>query len=113
MSKGGSAAGGGCTIEVFAPVDASGRRAVKPFLHPSAWIGIASLILCQPIAAQPVDFTLEPVDSSGDVGISASLAVDGSGKPHVAYLDLTNNMLRHAWRDAAGWHTEPVAAADV
>ena len=67
------------------------------------------------VGADPsvVDFTLEPEESTGDVGTSASVAVDSAGQPHIAYLDLTNNSLRYAWRDQDGWHTESVAAADV
>ena len=79
-----------------------------------AWIAIAQLVIAPRSGAQIfLDFTLEPVESTGNVGTSASLAVDGLGQPHVAYFDLTNNMLRYAWRDGSGWHSEPVAAADV
>lgn len=68
-----------------------------------------------PVAAQPpfVEFTLESVDTAGDVGASASLAVDDKGRPHVAYLDRTSRSLRYAWRDEGGWHAETVGGVDV
>jgi hypothetical protein len=50
----------------------------------------------------------EVADPSGDVGQYASLGLDGSGLPHVSYLDFTNGDLKYAYRDASGWHTVTV-----
>ena len=47
----------------------------------------------------------ETVDSSGDVGRYASLALDDSGVPHIAYWDATQHQIKLAWKTANGWQT--------
>ncbi len=49
------------------------------------------------------------VDPERGVGAYASLALDGSGKPHIAYHDESNGELKHAWYDGTVWHVEVVA----
>ena len=56
----------------------------------------------------------EAVDTVGNVGQYASLALDGSRNPHISYYDLTNTALKYAYKDASGWHIETAYnAADV
>ena len=51
---------------------------------------------------------VETVDSREYVGLYTSLALDGSGYPHISYFDFTNGDLRYAYRDASGWHIQTV-----
>jgi hypothetical protein len=53
---------------------------------------------------------IETVDAAGAVGEYTSLALDGSGWPHISYYaDRNGNeALQYACRDASGWHIETV-----
>jgi len=48
-----------------------------------------------------------------DVGDHVSLAVDGNGLPYLSYHDLTNDRLRAAHWDGAGWDVEVVDATGL
>jgi hypothetical protein len=50
---------------------------------------------------------IETVDAEGYVGYDTALAVDSSGRPHIAYLAETNQ-LRYARYDGTQWHIEMV-----
>ena len=56
----------------------------------------------------------ETVESHGDVGQRTSIAIDGSGRPHISYIYAYNPRvddagdLRHAWLDGTTWQVETV-----
>ena len=62
----------------------------------------------RPAAQDGAGWRIEVVDSQGMVGFDSSLALDGSGRPHISYFDVSNADLKHAWRDGTGWQTETV-----
>lgn len=55
----------------------------------------------------PAGWVSELVDPES--GFAPSLAVDPAGKDHVCYGGPANS-LRHAWRDASGWHIETITS---
>jgi hypothetical protein len=52
-----------------------------------------------------------------DVGQHTGIVVDSNGAPHIAYYDVTNNSLKHAWGDFQSsnyiWHIETVDSGGV
>ncbi|MDH3338750.1 MAG: hypothetical protein OEM76_13120, partial [Gammaproteobacteria bacterium] len=63
------------------------------------------------ISAQAWD--LETVDSTGDVGQYASIAVSAAGIPHVSYYDGSATSLKYATKTASGWIIETVDIGNV
>src|SRR5690349_21481995 len=58
-------------------------------------------------------WTIEAVDSMGDVGYSLDLAIDSVGGLHVSYFRLDDHAVRYAHRSPAGtWTTETVGSSD-
>ena len=53
-------------------------------------------------------WTIEIVDSAGDVGRHTSLALDSSDDPRLSYFDQTNSDLRYAFRVGSAWTIEVV-----
>jgi uncharacterized repeat protein (TIGR01451 family) len=58
-------------------------------------------------AASALVWTTESVEW-GHMGGPADLALDSTGNPGISYHDTIRGGYRYAWRDASGWHSEPV-----
>jgi hypothetical protein len=85
---------------------------VLPNVHPRCSIPALSLFMILGNAiAQP--WLFEVVDSLGDVGRASSLVLDCNGFPHISYVDHSNDALKYAWRDTAGWQIEAVDGPSV
>ena len=81
------------------------------FVHLSCAVGSAREIV---YAYQSTSgWHLEPLPGGDYVPSATSLAVDGNGHAHIAYVsgDAGYYLLRYAYRDAAGWHTQTVPGA--
>jgi hypothetical protein len=64
-------------------------------------------------AAAQSGFVAETVDSTGDVGIQTSIAIDRFGFPHIGYVSSPPSVgLKYARKLAAGWSVE-TASNDV
>jgi len=73
---------------------------------------LLALLVCAfpPSAAAQIPFHIETVDSSGNTGIGASVALDSQGRPHVAYIErlsFTSGTVRYAVKTGAAWTIQP------
>ena len=57
-------------------------------------------------------WTVETVNSNGEVGQYASLALDNKGNPRIAYYDMTNHDLKYASKNGGKWTVETVPTSD-
>lgn len=62
--------------------------------------------------ARALTWMTETVDSLGDVGEFASLALDSMDRPHIAYRDSANGTLKYARWTGSEWEIETVDDAD-
>jgi hypothetical protein len=83
-------------------LDASGRPHVTMYLLSSN----SDLLYAK---RGPGGWTVETVDTTGNVGAPASLVLDASGEPHIAYVEYTTHTLRYAERSGNGWTVVPVS----
>jgi hypothetical protein len=56
-------------------------------------------------------WSLQIVDSAGDVGQFASLALTAAGNPRIAYYDATGNQLKYVENNGAGWDAPVIVDA--
>ncbi|GEM_PF-7042899 len=59
------------------------------------------------------DWGVVTVDNAGDTGYTPSIALDISGKPHIAYMDRTNGDLRYSYWNGVNWVTETVDSPGI
>jgi fibronectin type 3 domain-containing protein len=74
-------------------------------LMASVLIGILAVIPENVIAET---WSIETVDSTGDVGELTSMALDSNGYPHISYSDITNRYLKYAKWTGSAWSNEAV-----
>ena len=74
-------------------VDGSGRLHVSYFEETKGDLRYAT---CAADCTTAANWQTVAADETGDIGYSASLAVDGSGRLHVSYADFTNGDLKYA-----------------
>ncbi len=65
-------------------------------------------LICLPAQWAFAALVSETVVSDGDQGQYASIALDSSGVPHVAWFDATDGNLMYATRNFAGWQVQQV-----
>jgi hypothetical protein len=80
-------------------LDSAGR----PHIVHGVWSGIAHTYW------DGAAWQSETVDAQAKSSFSKfSLTIDGADKLHLAYWDVTNEVLKYAYEDGAGWHVESV-----
>ena len=65
---------------------------------------LAMTLIIGPVTASPILWTIETVDSTGNVGWDTSIALDTSNYPHISYFDDTNDDLKYAHMISSGWN---------
>ncbi|MDO8282507.1 MAG: PKD domain-containing protein, partial [Thermodesulfovibrionia bacterium] len=63
---------------------------------------LLSIFILLPSSASAV-WTIQTVDSTGDVGEDTSIAIDSSGKMHISYWNYTNRDLKYATNASGSW----------
>lgn len=59
------------------------------------------------------NWSIETVDSDGNVGLDNSIALDSNDHPHIAYFDDANDDLKYAWWNGSAWNNETVDSAGL
>jgi hypothetical protein len=78
-------------------------RSVQAMRSWLAVLGAAAMLIATPSPLWATAFDTETVDSTGNVGQYASLALDAHDNPSIAYYDDTNHYLKFARWDGTSW----------
>lgn len=54
-------------------------------------------------------FQTSTIDSSADVGVGSSIAIDSNNKAHVSYYDITNKAIKYATNVSGAWVSTTIA----
>jgi len=57
-------------------------------------------------------WSIQTVDSDGEVGLYTSIALDSAGRPHISYCDWTNGDLKYAHWTGSYWEIQTVDSGD-
>jgi len=72
---------------------------------------LLGLMFCMSGNVAAVSWSIETVDSVGDVGEFSHLAIDSSGYAHISYHDYDNNNVKYAHWTGSAWITSIVGSA--
>jgi len=64
--------------------------------------------ICSPSSVTRSLWSIETVDSDGNVGVFTSIALDTNGYPHISYLEVSNGDLKYAKWNGSEWSIETV-----
>ncbi len=75
-------------------------------------VALGSFLFMMGLISQNVEavseWSIEIVDTAGDIGKYNSIAIDSNNRPHISYFDDTNDDLKYAYWDGSSWQIEAV-----
>jgi len=84
--------------------DSSGNPHISYYDETTPDDGDLKYATCSSGCDNPANWTTETVDSTDDVGLDTSLALDGNGDPHISYFDNTRLNLKYAFKSGSIWN---------
>jgi len=84
------------------------KRPERRVRLPAILLAVLLLVLVGIGTVSALAWSVDTVESAGDVPYAQSLALDSNSYPAISYIDWSNHNLMYAWYDTAGWHTVTV-----